>query len=236
MNNFQSPRPNLDAERRKFAHKGRGQLPDFLTPTATASLAKALAAIEWRLVFNLGERHVDLSGTDQTTLGPEKLGVIVAEATARAQSSFQYLYENYPIADLAAAGHLKIPGLRTIFAQLNSPETCALIEQVTGEKVDFCDMQATKYSGGHFLTPHDDAVAEKNRKIAYVLSLSPNWQQSWGGNLQFLSDSGELEEEFVPRFNTISLFKIPVPHQVSPVSLLTPRPRYSLTGWFRTKD
>ena len=71
----------------------------------------------------------------------------------RAQSGFQYLYENYPIADLAAAGHLKIPGLLKVFAAMNSPETCALIEQVTGEQVDFCDMQATKFSRRSFSHP-----------------------------------------------------------------------------------
>ncbi|WP_299646545.1 hypothetical protein [Sphingomonas bacterium] len=48
-----------------------------------------------------------------------------------------------------------------------------LLRTVTGEPtIAFADAQATAYAPGDLLTAHDDRVAGKRRKAAYVLSVT----------------------------------------------------------------
>jgi Rps23 Pro-64 3,4-dihydroxylase Tpa1-like proline 4-hydroxylase len=67
-----------------------------------------------------------------------------------------------------------------------------------------------------------------------VINLSRNWQADWGGLLQFLDSDGEVVRTLMPRFNTISLFRVPADHLVSPVAPFATGARYAITGWFRT--
>ena len=64
-----------------------------------------------------------------------------------------------------------------------------------------------------------------------MLNLTPMWRPEWGGVLQFLDSSGHIEEGYVPTFNALNLFRVPMPHFVS---LVAPYGglRYSVTGWF----
>lgn len=130
---------------------------------------------------------------------------------------------------------MQIDDFLAAFALMNTAPVRDLLRTVTGRATDFCDMQATRYRSGHFLTTHDDnAGPKKNRKLAYVLGLTEGWSAVWGGQLQFLED-GRVVDAFAPRFNTLSVFAVPFPHHVSQVASFAPKPRYSLTGWFRTK-
>ncbi|MBD8524978.1 2OG-Fe(II) oxygenase [Pseudoxanthomonas sp. CAU 1598] len=98
------------------------------------------------------------------------------------------------------------------------------------------DAQATRYLPGHFLTAHDDdgSPTGQIRRVAYVLSLSERWHPDWGGLLNFYDgDSGQIQDTFVPAYNTLSLFTTPQYHAVSTVAPYAPLPRLSITGWLR---
>ena len=95
--------------------------------------------------------------------------------------------------------------------------------------IAFADAQATAYAPGDFLTAHDDNVAGKARRAAYVLGLTPGWRTDWGGLLLFHRDS----TAWVPRFNTLNLFGVPQPHSVSQVASFAGNRRYAVTGWLR---
>jgi Rps23 Pro-64 3,4-dihydroxylase Tpa1-like proline 4-hydroxylase len=68
--------------------------------------------------------------------------------------------------------------------------------------------------------------------FAYVINLSRDWQADWGGLLQFIDESGAVSETFMPRWNTLSLFRVPQGHAVSLVAPWARAPRLALTGWF----
>jgi len=231
-----NPELDLPALAKSFHESGRLQIRDFLKTSDARKVLAALGRVEWNLVMNDRDRHIDLPVSQLPNLGLERIRAAVHQALGRAADEFQYVYENYPIADAAASGSLKLKELKAIFEFMNSESVRNTLETITGHATDFCDMQATKYGPGHVLTPHDDGVEGKNRKFAYVLGLTQGWSSVWGGQLQFITDDGRVEQSFVPAFNTLSIFAVPALHHVSQVASFAPKPRLSLTGWFRCHD
>ena len=221
---------------KRFAEANRLQIEDFLEPPDAKELAESLDQLDWRLVLNSGARHVDIQPQQVVAMGEARMAAIREEVRKNAAHGFQYLYENYPVTDLADAGQLDHKELKTAYETLNSEPVRNFLQKVTGEATDFCDMQATRYSAGHFLTVHTDDVPNKNRKLAYVLSLTDAWSPTWGGQLQFLDGRGGVTRSYVPKFNALSVFKVPAPHHVSQVASFAPKGRVSLTGWFRTRS
>jgi SM-20-related protein len=220
---------------RQFAEAGRLQIEDFLELPDAKELAASLAGLDWRLVLNSGSRHVDLPAQQLALLGEPHLAAVREEVRKNAAHGFQYLYENWPVTDIAAAGQLSHALLKAAYETMNSSAIRGFLKQVTGEDSDFCDMQATRYSAGHFLTIHTDDAPDKNRKLAYVLGLNEGWSPTWGGQLQFLKSHQRVTRSFVPKFNALSVFRVPTPHHVSQVTSFAPKGRVSLTGWFRTR-
>lgn len=221
---------------RQFAVGGRLQIEDFLELPDAKKLSESLDMLDWRLVLNSGSRHVDLHPSQLAALQPAQQAAILAEVKKNAVNHFQYLYENYPVADIAEAGQLTHPLLANAFETMNSETVRAFLEKVTGTKTDFCDMQATRFSPGHFLTIHSDNAVGKNRKLAYVLSLTGGWSPTWGGQLQFLDGRDRVTGSYIPRFNALSVFTVPAAHHVSQVTNFAPKGRVSLTGWYRVRE
>jgi Rps23 Pro-64 3,4-dihydroxylase Tpa1-like proline 4-hydroxylase len=231
--------PDMDVASlsRAFARDGRVQIRNFLAGPEADALAGSLADLDWRLVFNTSDRHIDLPRPQIEQAGPDRMSAIIEEVGKRATNGFQYLYQNYPVTDLEAAGQLTHRELDAAYRTMNSSPALDLLRAITGLACDFCDMQATRYSAGHFLTVHDDLEPRKKRTFAYVLGLSKNWSPTWGGQLQFLdSKHGSVIDSYVPAFNSLSLLRVPQPHHVSQVASFAPSGRVSLTGWYRLRS
>jgi SM-20-related protein len=220
----------------RFAKSDRLQIEDFLELPDARKLAESLEPLDWRLVLNSGSRHVDMHPTQLAALQPAQQAAILAEVKKNAVHHFQYLYENLPVYDMIEAGQLEHRLLKTAYETMNSPAVRDFLTKVTGEATDFCDMQATRFSPGHFLTIHSDNAVGKNRKLAYVLSLTGGWSPTWGGQLQFLDGRDHVTGSFMPRFNALSVFKVPTSHHVSQVANFAPKGRVSLTGWYRMRE
>ena len=84
---------------------------------------------------------------------------------------------------------------------------------------------------GHFLTKHADRHPSHDRVAAWVLSMTPEWDENWGGHLAFYDDRGNITEAFKPAFNTLNIFLIPVDHAVQMVAPFAAKPRTSFLGW-----
>ena len=74
-----------------------------------------------------------------------------------------------------------------------------------------------------------------NRLAAYVLSLTPRWRAEWGGLLEFIGADGHIAAGYVPNFNSLRLFRVPINHHVSCVAPFAMAGRYSITGWLRAR-
>ncbi|HYC03730.1 MAG TPA: 2OG-Fe(II) oxygenase family protein [Azospirillaceae bacterium] len=222
----------------RLAERGRVHIPGILRPDCAARLRDCLEReIAWNATFNDGAKVHTLHPVQQAAMSPEQLAIIRNFAHERARTGFQFLFRNFPVADVdrAAAG----PDLYVfrVFDFLNGPEFLAFAREVTGmAEIALADCQATLYQPGDFLTRHTDlGTAQQKRRAAYVLNMTRDWRTEWGGLLEFTDAAGHVVEGFCPGFNALNLFLVPTPHQVSYVAPFAVGGRYSLTGWLRER-
>ena len=236
--NIFNPAADLAAANASFAGNSRTLIENFLDPAFASELAGELQLEQdWNLVFRDNNRHYDLHRTQWQALTAETHQQLRQRIVAVGQLGFQYWYYNIPLFDMVAQGHKVGARSQEFYELLQSPEFIRRMRQVTGEDtIEFADCQATKFNNGSFLSRHDDEVAGKNRRAAYVFGLSPQWRADWGGLLTFPDNNASKGEYFLPQFNCLYLFKVPQPHLVSMVSPLATQERVSLTGWLRSGD
>lgn len=230
-----APRDDFEALKAQFAQTGRIQIKHFLDPGQAKHLRSVVSALPWRLVLNENGKHLDIHPLQLAQIPAPKLREIKQAAHARATREFSYLFENYPIYDLLQSGKDIDPALQGVFGMLNSKPFRRWISELTDRPVDYCDLQATRYRAGHFLTTHDDGIVGKNRQMAFVLNLSERWRQSWGGCLEFTDGHGDVIDRILPLFNSLSMFAVPQPHEVTRVKPSAKSSRLALTGWFRLR-
>lgn len=234
-------RPELafqsDAKRQSIRDRlvatGRAQVVDLLSGGYAEYLAARAAEAPFNTVTRRGEGHVDLPAAWLASLEPTQKEALGERVQASATDGFQYLYDNHPIYDLDQAGQAQAAWSELV-AFLNGEAFLGLMRDLTGEcRIAMADAQLTRFRPAHFLNQHDDSAEGKQRYFAYVLGLTPRWRIDWGGLLAFHGDDGNVAEAFTPRFNALSLLKVPSPHSVSQVALSAGAHRYSVTGWLR---
>lgn len=218
----------------RLARTGRVQIPAFLEPPlARKLLDEARERTPFQTVTTNSKGHVDLPAAWIESLTPAQKAEFGKAVQESATGRFQYLYDNYPIWDLAEEGRLT-GAWAELLEFLNGETFLGWARRFTGEaRIAFADAQVTRYRRGHFLTTHDDGIEEKNRYFAYVLNLSPVWRIDWGGLLMFHGDDGHVAGAFTPSFGALNLLRVPAPHSVSQVALFAGDDRISVTGWLR---
>jgi SM-20-related protein len=231
--------PDLDVKllRARFASGSRLRIGEFLAGDMAHRLAEALAADQrWIYLINGTSTVFEIPRATYEALDPIERGQIEQAVFAAAARGFQFRYEAIRVSD-DDTERQRSATLLDGFAQfMSSPEAMSFLSSVTGmEDIVFADAQATRYSPGDFLTRHDDNVAGKHRRLAYVLGLTPEWHAEWGGLLLFSNAEGDVVETIVPRFNGLSLFSVPQAHSVSYVAPSSPHARTSVTGWLRSR-
>lgn len=231
-------RTDLAALARQFAEDGRVRIPGILTADIATKLHGRLKSwAEWQLVTVLSGAHREFDSAGMDALDTVRRAQFDTLVHETARNGFQYLFDNCPLYDLARAGMLTDPVLKTAFDTVRSEAFLSLARAVTGhDEISFADAQATRFRPGHFLTAHDDDAHGKGRVAAYVLNLTPDWRPDFGGQLQFFNAHGDVAEAYVPRFNALSLFKVPADHAVSVVAPFAPGARYAITGWLRAGE
>lgn len=231
-----NPRLSVDGPAAQFAARGRAQASEFLSEDSAEKLSSWLEdpALRWNMVAIVGGAHRDLDKAGMDALDAEAKRRFTEHVNAGARESFSYLFDNIPIYDLQRDGGRQGMALLQSVDFLNSEAVLNFARTVTGvSAISFADAQATCYRHGHFLTSHSDGIEGKNRVAAYVLSMTRRWSPDWGGLLLFENDDGNIEQGFVPAYNTLSIFSVPQPHFVSQVATYAGEPRLSITGWFR---
>jgi SM-20-related protein len=225
---------DVEAAARAFADCGRVRIADVLDPLSAARLHRCLLEdVPWRLTYNEGEKNVFLDAAALQDLGERKQQELLQRLLSRAQDRFQYLFRSYPMVTAYLEGREPALLLHAAFEWLNDARTLAVMRAITGiETLLKVNAQATLYRPGHFLSRHDDSgYPEQHRRVAYVLYMTRGWRAEWGGQLQFLNRDDEIEEAWMPRFNSLALFMVPMPHVVSYVAPFAKQSRYAITGW-----
>jgi len=221
---------------KSYSELERISVKNILTTSSALSLREYLLGMpEWNLAFKVGDKHFDVSATGFAQLDSIERDSFLREIYLSAGNDFGYMYKNCPIYDLVKVN--KCPQFLEVFYEyINSQEFIKFLKGITGfENIDFLDAQATCYDAGHFLTSHDDVIKGKNRLAAFVFNFSQEWKSEWGGNLTFYNSKGEVDDVFVPSFNSLSLFTVGKQHAVTMVNKSVEQSRFAITGWLRYK-
>ncbi|ABC62386.1 2OG-Fe(II) oxygenase [Erythrobacter litoralis] len=238
--------PDLDRAElaARFAHDTRVQVRDFLTEETAKEIRSILqTATPWGLAM-----QADGSGQDgpqqvlpqqmNTREGQQRAQALgAATDKAAAQGKYAFRYAQYPILQAVQEGWNPGSPHELILEYINAPDFIQLARDITGfDDLVKADGQATLYARQHFLGRHIDSHVAEGWKVAYVMNFTiDDWHPDWGGYLQFLDEDGNIEQGFLPRFNSLNLLLVPQPHSVSIVAPFAPLGRYAITGWLRDR-
>ena len=230
-----SPTLNSMALKAAFETHRRVHIPGILNAESAEAVTTAMEAYDgWRVSVHAGGERFEIPLTDGRASEPGKQSWIDQAAINGTDASMQYIFDTR---------RLTVEGLQddvhdavsAVPAFVNSPAFINFMRGVTGDdRIDFADAQATRYRPGHVLTGHNDDAEGKNRLYAYVLNLTRDWCVDWGGALVFPGSDGQIVQGFVPRFNALNLFAVPMDHAVTQVASFAQAHRLSITGWLRT--
>lgn len=215
--------------RERLARDGRVQIPGFLQPAVAERLAECLRT---QVPWSTAERGQPDS--------PPWIGATLAQrmpaAYRRAVADFHFVYDRYLIVEAMKAGRDPHLPLHPLLVYFNSEPYLQAMRELTGDpSLAMVGAQATRYLPGQFLRMHDDRHEDEARRYAYVLNLSRDWEPDWGGLLHFVDADGNPDGAFVPRFNSLSLFKVPMKHYVGVVAPWARNPRLAITGWWHAR-
>lgn len=231
-----NPNLDLDALARAYAADGRVRVYSLLAnDDAAALLADLEARKDWWQLINTEDDVIELDRASRARMSARRKAALDEEVYRRARTGFQYRYEALRVPEDEDELDERSDALTDFATLMSSEPMLAVLRVITGcEDISFSDGHATCYGPGDFLTCHDDDVAGKDRRAAYVFGLTRNWRPEWGGLLLFHDREERTVAGHVPRFNTLDLFSVPQPHSVSLVSPAAPFRRYAVTGWLRT--
>lgn len=223
---------NVEHWRRELSTRTRLQIPDFLQAGAAEFLRDCLARqVPWRLAERSNDGAPRTHGREGAL---DEVGYrnVLDAAYQGARDGFRFVYDSYMLGRARHEGWDPELPLHAVFDFFNSPEYIDFVRHLTGDaSITAVNAQATRYRPGQFLTAHDDKNSTEGRRYAYVLNLTPRWKAEWGGQLQFLDDRGDVIESLLPRWNSLSIFKVPQLHHVSLVSPWAGEDRLAITGW-----
>lgn len=233
--------PNLDlaAYAAAFQRDGRVQIENALRPDVAEFLYQVLhEQVPWHLAFRDASGSRELPPQQWMSFTPEQRQQLERDIFHIAgEGQFQFCYFTYMmVSAYLQRRDVSLP-LNRVVELVNREDWLEPMRRITGfRQIGRANAQATCYRAGHFLTRHNDASNKEKRLTAYVINLTKEWRSDWGGVLQFLDDDDRVTETLMPRFNTISMFRTPAMHCVSPVALYATGSRYTVTGWLLTRD
>lgn len=220
----------------QFAAEGVLQIRQALRPEVADLLHDCLATrVPWSLAYRDQSGPRKLWSEELSAMDPSSREALDQEIYAMARQQFQFRYDSFMMVTAYKEKRHPELVLHRVIEQINSQEWLDAFRRITGfSQIRRADAQATRYVAGHFLRRHNDLNEEDGRLCAYIINLSRDWQADWGGLLQILDSDGQVVRTLMPTFNSVSLFRVPTEHCVSPVAPFATGARYAITGWFRT--
>jgi len=227
---------NLDTKALAKAYKvnKRLQIPDFLeTATADKIYQVLTTKTPWQFSYNDGKKALWQDPKEFEM----KIGRRLREMTANifeaaAGGKFQYVRFARPLGENQTGMKPLDPALVDVYDFLNGKEVKAFVKAVTGKTVKEADAEVHWYQNDHFQTCGNGTERGKKSGIGFSLNLAWDWTADWGGNTLFYDQTGNVEELFIPGYNSLEIFEIPTTHSISTVATYAPSHRLSITGAF----
>ena len=182
---------DLSSAATTLASRGRVQIHDFVSPESAKTLHDLLQQHDdWYLSYNEGADNFETREAEFTALSMEQKHRFTAGVYRRARSGFQYLFKQYYISQAVASGENQGHPIHAVHEWVTGEDFLGLMRHVTErDDIQTSDSYASLYGPGHFLTRHDDRHPTHQRIGAWVLSMTPEWDENWGGHIAFYAVS-----------------------------------------------
>ena len=228
--------PELDLERLASLYRENGYVfvKDFLQTDVAENLLRVLASLEDWSLHIIGEQS-DHTSRELGEMSSEEIRALSPAPPSNYLNPNNSLgvYERYLILENIREGGCP-KELADYLEAVNSTQYKDTLRKITAVDSEISiSADAGRYRSGHFLSAHTDTKAgEKSLKlVAHVLNLAKDWESSYGGELIFCNNWGQIEIREKPQFNCLGLFRVPRRHYVQAVTDHAPFPRHSLYGW-----
>ena len=236
--------PNLDIETlaQEFKTDKRLMVNNFMQPNISERMRNGcMNSIPFSTHYVIDDKYQSKTPQEMANLNQQDANVINNKVSSAASQGIGFLYQGYLKSRIDTGPNtqpnVEMQFLHSIFDYLGSEEVLGTIKKITGDQdITGAETQYTRFSPGHFLTRHLDAIPGRGRRYAFVLGLTKSWHPDWGGLLQFYEKDGTPRDAWMPQFNVLSIFDISHIHSVTYITPYATEPRLSLTGWFVTKD
>ena len=196
-------------------------LEDFLVPAVAERLSRFLAG-EAEFASEYG-----LYGIDDRPITEEEWNAAREEERFFRFSKLVGTRPEFQMSD----NSLTYLRLRSTFQ--NNDDLRRLFEDATGiELAASADFGSHSMAAGDFLKEHDDD--NRNRRLALVLYLSPDWKPEYGGSLKIVDSDGN-EYTVEATYNSLVAFdtRAGTSHYVVPVrDAAGARKRLTIGGWY----
>jgi len=229
---------NLDVERlaREYRERKCVQIPDFLDAASAAQLEAAIQTLPWRLLCQDDAlKNWTFTREEWAAKSPEERKQFQEGMRKRASEGIGSHYLVYSMINAVLMGWDRGHPIHELTNFLNSKPVIEFARAISSKPgITKLDAHASCFLPGHYLNKHVDDGDYDERQVAYTLGFTRDWLPDWGGMLLIYDES---EKDVMigrcPRFNTFTVFDGRIPHSVTAISPFTPKPRYTVTGWFR---
>jgi len=243
-----NPGLNFETLKEKYLEKRYIQIKDFLREDVAELVHEGLKDVGernlWYSVRMGNPRYFDrkrVKGNympDNFNFSYERFPLKNITIDDLKKDSFRYEQDN--LKKLRLNPEMELPvehPLRKLGDLLDSKEMHDLISFITKNPLSYYSVTlfASRFMPCDYISLHSDSSYDgtSTRRVAFVLNMTKNWLVHWGGNLVVLDDSFEnIIDDYMPRFNSLILFDVPLPHAVLPVSVYAQSERFAITGWY----
>lgn len=228
--------PAVDAKAARDAYKREGfvQIADIFEPHVAEHMARMIETLTYDLAFQGEEDKPVLLTQEEIRQQGQQMGQRIRNLMDRTGDNYGFLYQSYPLITAYLTGRDAGHPIHRLTEWLNAEFTAFGAFITDDPRVAKADGQLTRYRPGDFIGLHDDVGSEDSHRLtAYTLGFTRRWRSDWGGQLLFHDNKGDVSRGFVPRFNTLTLFKVPQLHSVAVVAPYAKVHRHSVVGWLR---
>lgn len=198
-----------------YRKSGRVKVKNALDEASAEALTEALQNMAvWRWAFIEGGEERIVGGRATTEMTEARRRRITERLYTQAREGYQYLRFECPTDDIPDAKDPK--ALTEADVLFKSAEFRDLLRAVSGEKDGELEgVHARWLNRDKFMCDSALATNRPQCKLYFSMDLARDWKVSWGGQLNFLDDDGEIEEVWSPAFNQLNIYSAASRHSIS---------------------
>ncbi|WP_164078403.1 2OG-Fe(II) oxygenase family protein [Alteromonas facilis] len=220
------------ASKTAYQQDNRAKIENLFEDQQANALHQVLGhELQYDIAITHNNQYMNITQAEWEAFDQKKRQEFLAQAQSNATKGIGFIYGQRKVSKASENATL-----RDLYTWLNSEKTLQWIRDISGhEDIVAASAQATQYYPGHFLTRHNDIQEIEQRRVSFVINVTPQWHPDWGGLLQFFEEDGTPRDAWAPGFNSLHLFDVKHIQSVTFVAPYAGAPRLSVNGWFTAK-